>query len=94
MRGLPTHRPANQEPDQDPGSAQCAQCSRDLTLSPSIDWCSEECMRRWLRASTREPEAVLGRDATDAADRMGRRHSYLSATTGNWPEAWRLNRSA
>ncbi|MGQ0779079.1 MAG: hypothetical protein ACT4NY_32475 [Pseudonocardiales bacterium] len=99
MRGLPRHRPENQEPDEEPAPAQCApaecgQCGRDMTSSPSIYWCSEGCMRRWLRAGTREPEAVLGRDADDAADRMARRQTYLSARTGSWPDTWRLNRSA
>jgi len=51
-------------------------------------------MRRWLRAGTREPDAVLGRDADEAADRMARRQTYLSARTGSWPDTWRLNRSA
>ncbi|HEU0090085.1 MAG TPA: hypothetical protein VFQ77_20940 [Pseudonocardiaceae bacterium] len=47
-------------------------------------------MRRWLRASTRAPEAVLGAAAEAAADRMARRYTYLVATTGSWPEAWRV----
>ncbi|MGH3796552.1 MAG: hypothetical protein ACRDSP_16885 [Pseudonocardiaceae bacterium] len=46
-------------------------------------------MRRWLRARTRQPEAVLGAAAQAASDRMARRYTYLAATTGSWPEAWR-----
>lgn len=48
-------------------------------------------MRRWLRAGTRQPEAVLGTDDEAAADRMARRYTYLTATTGSWPEAWRIH---
>jgi len=70
--------------------SQCAQCGRAMeSSSPSGDWCSETCMRRWLRAHTRQPETVLGSDARAASDRMARRYSYLVATTGSWPEAWR-----
>lgn len=69
---------------------RCAQCNRDMAgSSPSGDWCSETCMRRWLRARTRQPEAVLGAAAQAASDRMARRYTYLAATTGSWPEAWR-----
>lgn len=97
MRGIPTHRLVTQGPEkaaEPEKAAQCAQCGRDMISSPSIDWCSEGCMRQWLRAGTRQPEAVLGRDADAAADRMARRHAYLEATTGSWPEAWRSDRSA
>jgi hypothetical protein len=50
-------------------------------------------MRQWLRAGTCHPEAVLGSAADEAADRMARRYTYLSATTGSWPEAWRVTRA-
>lgn len=95
---LPTHRLATQAPEG-PGAVHlddatgCAQCGRDTGSSPSGDWCSEGCMHRWLRARTLRPEAVLGSDAEAAANRMARRYAYLSATTGNWPEAWRTYRA-
>lgn len=47
-------------------------------------------MRRWLRSGTRNPEEVLGSDAAAATERMARRYAYLVATTGSWPEAWRI----
>ena len=72
------------------GVTECAQCGRRMKGSaPSGDWCSETCMRRWLRSRTRHPEAVLGGAAKAAEDRMARRYAYLTATTGSWPEAWR-----
>lgn len=49
-------------------------------------------MRRWLRAGTRQPDAVLGKDVEAAEDRMARRYTYLHTTTGNWPEEWRDER--
>lgn len=102
MRGLlPTHRLATQAPERpcavqldDPHAPPvCAQCGRDTGSSPSRYWCSETCMRQWLRARTRQPEAVLGSAAEAAARRMARRHAYLAATTGSWPEAWRRHRA-
>ncbi|MFN2496084.1 MAG: hypothetical protein ABR608_09280 [Pseudonocardiaceae bacterium] len=78
-------------PDDGAGSTQCAQCGRDTDSSPSGDFCSEGCMRRWLRASSRRPDEVLGVGPAAAADRMVRRHTYLVATTGSWPDAWRIH---
>lgn len=90
MRGLcPTHRLATHAPAEPPATP-CAQCGRETGSSPSGYWCSETCMRRWLRAGTRHPEEVLGSDAAAVTERMARRYAYLVATTGSWPEAWRI----
>lgn len=97
MRGLlPTHRLATHATTGHPDHAfatHCAQCDGEMSSSPSGYWCSEGCMKSWLRAGTRHPEAVLGSDAVAATHRMARRYAHLVATTGNWPEAWRTYRA-
>ena len=50
-------------------------------------------MKSWQRASIQGPDAVPGSDALDATHRMARRYAYLVATTGDWPQAWRIYRA-
>lgn len=62
----------------------CAQCNRPRGDSPSDDFCSEPCQRRWLQTSATEPQKVLGYGTLDTEairaihDRLTRELRFLA----------------
>ena len=67
----------------DAATSSCAQCNGPRGDSPSADFCSEACQRRWLQTCASHPEQVLGPDANSDVDSV-----YLIARAAR--RAWSM----